>query len=251
MMQMHELKTRCPRCQTLIRLKTKSDEKAFPCPKCKAPVKVSINGAAAPERTAPPVAIRASVPRALPPPAPAQSQEALVLPLPREQPVVLEPVLVRLPNTGLQSRRIGFRTHYLRGVVSRVSRSADISGDHHGFSTSQILTCEIDRHAISLCMPKMPNIHEGDEVAVAGKVKQGTLEGAAYRNLSNGSSGRWDYGIMNIFWLVIGGLVCLAFAGLILPGLLAPFIFFLAVRSFFGALYIRRAYRAVMRDWAW
>src|SRR5687768_9483553 len=83
-----------------------------------------------------------------------------------------------------------------RGKASRVRRTAEISGDQHGVSTTQILTCLIDGRSVELSLPYAPNIDEGDEVVVAGPVRRGTLQAHAYNNLSNGSHGRWNYGIL-------------------------------------------------------
>src|SRR5262245_20230560 len=100
----------------------------------------------------------------------------------------------------------------LRGVVSRSSRSAEISGNQHGFSTGQILTCCVGGRPVEIWMEKVPIIHDGDEVVVAGKMKQGTLIARAYRNLSNGSYGRWGYELGKLFtilvFMVVGCGVC-------------------------------------------
>jgi hypothetical protein len=91
----------------------------------------------------------------------------------------------------------------LRGVVSHISRSHEISGSSESFSTGQILTCQITGRAVEIWMWKLPVIHEGDEVVVAGETRQGTLIAYAYRNVSNGSNGRWEHNVLAEWYMVI------------------------------------------------
>jgi hypothetical protein len=77
------------------------------------------------------------------------------------------------------------------GTAGYVRRSAEVYGNKEGVGTSQIITFRIGSQAVQLTMPAPPQIEEGDEVVVAGDVKDGTLHGRAYYNHSNGTSGRW------------------------------------------------------------
>jgi hypothetical protein len=137
----------------------------------------------------------------------------------------------------------------MRGIVSRISRSAEVSGNHEGISTGHILTCLIDRRAVEIWMPKVPNIHDGDEVVVAGKTKQGTFNASAFRNLSNGSNDRWDYGIGNTVAAVIWLLFSFVIVALFPPAIfLSLFFLYIIVRKILDALAIRRAYEAVLAE---
>lgn len=55
---------------------------------------------------------------------------------------------------------------------------------------------EFRGRAVELAMPSPPQVEEGDEVAVAGDVANGTLIARAYRNRSTGTYRKWDHG----FW---------------------------------------------------
>lgn len=79
------------------------------------------------------------------------------------------------------------------GTVSRLRHSVEISGNQHGVGTSQILAFRIGKQAVELGMPSLPQIEDGDEVAVAGDVVNGILVAQAYRNFSNNTHGEWKH----------------------------------------------------------
>jgi hypothetical protein len=131
----------------------------------------------------------------------------------------------------------------LRGKVSRVRRSVEISGDHHGFSTDQILTFLIDGRSVELSLPYAPNIDDGDEVVVAGPVRRGTLHARAYNNLSNGSHGRWNYGIWD--YLLLAPILCVVSAIVFAPLLIVVVVTYLW-RFVTGLVPTFLAYRRVL-----
>ena len=140
----------------------------------------------------------------------------------------------------------------VRGIVNSVRQSANISGNQHGFSTSQILTCQIGRQAVEISMEKMPIIQDGDEILVAGATKQGTITAKAYRNFTNGTNGRWSYNFSkSCFTMIIAFLFCgctvialpLMFKLMAGGGALA--FIFLAGRELIEIVQIQQAYNAV------
>ncbi len=102
------------------------------------------------------------------------------------------------------------------GIVDRVRLTAEISGNQHGVSTSQIIGFRIGKQAVQLCMPSLPQIEDGDEVAVAGDVVNGVLVARAYRNFDNNAHAQWRHGwvsstlISGIFFLPLLALFVLA-----------------------------------------
>lgn len=79
------------------------------------------------------------------------------------------------------------------GIVSHLRHSVEISGNQHGVGTSQILAFRIGKQAVELGMPSLPQIEDGDEVAVAGDVVNGVLIAQAYRNFDNNARGEWKH----------------------------------------------------------
>ena len=79
------------------------------------------------------------------------------------------------------------------GVVSQLRPTVEVSGNQHGVGTSQILAFRIGKQAVELGMPSLPQVENGDEVAVAGDVVNGVLIAQAYRNFNNNARGEWKH----------------------------------------------------------
>ncbi len=76
------------------------------------------------------------------------------------------------------------------GNATYVRRTATVQGNQEGIATLQVATFRIGSRAIEVALPEAPQIDEGDEVAVAGDLKNGTLHARAYMNRSNGAYNR-------------------------------------------------------------
>jgi len=75
------------------------------------------------------------------------------------------------------------------GKVTRIRSSVQVSGhSENGQSgTSQMVVLKLDDSAVRIKSRDLPAIDVGDNVAVSGRLKGGTIEAFAYHNLSNGS----------------------------------------------------------------
>jgi len=93
----------------------------------------------------------------------------------------------------------------LRGTASRVSRSA---------GSQYLMTCYVEDQTVEIAMPHVPIIEEGHSVIVAGDLKFGTLKVMAYRNLSNNTSGHWNYDF-GMFVAVLVGIASMSLSCLI------------------------------------
>lgn len=136
----------------------------------------------------------------------------------------------------------------VRGAASRVTLSQEIVRGIDDLNVGQLLSCQIDGRDVHLSMPTVPNIRHGDEVVVAGWMKQGVLHGRAYRNLDTGSYGRWNYEALGLFVTVplLTGLSAFIFAMIAPPLALLPL--FWCAREWWKAYRTYRAYHAVLAE---
>lgn len=88
----------------------------------------------------------------------------------------------------------------IRGTAENIRTATEIETNvsgagNHGHhttvntTTTHVLQCTVHNKPVLLKMPTPPFINNGDEVAVAGVVKNGILHGYAYRNITSGATG--------------------------------------------------------------
>jgi hypothetical protein len=136
----------------------------------------------------------------------------------------------------------------VRGAASRVTQSQEIVRGIDDIAVGQVMSCQIDGRDVHLSMPTVPNIRNGDEVVVAGWMKQGTLHGRAYRNLDTGSCSRWSYQATGLFVTVpiVTGFALFFFAAVAPP--LLPLSLLPGAWQWWNAFRTYRAYRAVLAE---
>lgn len=108
------------------------------------------------------------------------------------------------------------------GAATHVRRSAAVGGNQYGVSTDQIVTLRLGAQAVQIWMPTPPLIEEGDEIVVAGDIRDGAMHARAYMNRGNGTYGRWAK--EGLVGLLFGFVVWMAGAGF-LALLLTVFLF--------------------------
>ncbi len=140
-----------------------------------------------------------------PPLPPAPPPEPVSMPAPRR-----EPRRERARPSSGGGTEVGGIWHF-RGTAEYVRRSVEAWADQHEAGTIQIVTFQIGSQAVEVSMGTVPQINDGDEVAVAGLIENGTLKARAYKNWSNGTHGSWttgfNYGCNIAFGLFIIGFV--------------------------------------------
>lgn len=110
----------------------------------------------------------------------------------------------------------------ITGSATHVKHSAIVHGSQQqGVGTIQLLTFRLGKQAVELAMASLPQIAEGDEIVVAGDIKDGTLHGRAYLNRSTGSFGRWSNPHAGLY-----GCLVYALLGIVIFFLLAMFFSF-------------------------
>ena len=95
----------------------------------------------------------------------------------------------------------------MKGTISKVRFSSELSGGENSISTSQIAIFKLDKKPVELKLPVSIVIEDGDNIFVAGKTKNGLFRALAYKNLSNGVSGKGPVVlnlIMGIIFTVVG-----------------------------------------------
>jgi hypothetical protein len=120
---------------------------------------------------------------------PAEKVAELVVPPP--PPAMALPVATptrRRP--GGESKRIR-GLDFVRGSVTNLRASVELWADRDAAGTNQVLTFTIGSQPVEVNMSQVPQIKEGDDVAVAGHLKQGRLQARAYKNWSNGTYDSW------------------------------------------------------------
>jgi len=158
-------------------------------------------------------------------------------------------VVDKLRDGAINLWKKGGALESLRGPVSNVSRSAHVSGDSSGVSTSQVITCQIEKHPVEIWMPSVPMIDPGDELIVAGRSKFGKLEAMAFRNFSNGTSGRWDYQIYVTACVIASILIAIVFSCVTIIFIPALFLLIPALIMQVRSKYrIYEAYKLVMSE---
>ncbi|PTT89186.1 hypothetical protein DBR42_08335 [Pelomonas sp. HMWF004] len=83
----------------------------------------------------------------------------------------------------------------LIGFVKSVRTATEVAGDKHGTSTTHVATFLVNSTPVRLQMPEAMLIRDGDEIAVAGRRKDGVFNAAAYRNSTNGALGKGAVGM--------------------------------------------------------
>jgi hypothetical protein len=79
----------------------------------------------------------------------------------------------------------------LTGTVSNIRHSTRTSGSNEGgTSTSHVALFELDGAPVTLSLPEVIAISDGDKVSVAGNEKRGLFRGLAYSNKSNKVKGK-------------------------------------------------------------
>lgn len=144
------------------------------------------------------------------------------------------------------------------GNVSHLRHASEVSGNHHGVGTSQILGFRIGRQAVQLSLASLPQIEEGDEVAVAGDVENGVLIARAYQNFANRAFGQWTHSwvLAMAFTVLFVALPMLLFGLAMLKGQDVPYgvlcyvvpcvpVAWMALQGFFGSLKSNHAARLV------
>ncbi|TAM51208.1 MAG: hypothetical protein EPN57_18305 [Paraburkholderia sp.] len=93
----------------------------------------------------------------------------------------------------------------LTGTVGNIRYSTRTSGSKYGgTSTSQVALFEIDGVPVTLSLPEVIAIAEGDKVSVAGNAKRGLFRGLAYCNMSNKVKGKSSVAL----YCFVGGAFC-------------------------------------------
>lgn len=97
----------------------------------------------------------------------------------------------------------------LRGLTSKVSRSG---------GGNNVITCLVQGKPVEIEMPSVPLINDGDDLIVAGTNRFGTHKAHAFRNVSNGTSGHWDYDLAPAI-AIVGSMLGLLLFSCFLPPL--------------------------------
>jgi hypothetical protein len=117
-------------------------------------------------------------------------------------------------------------TTVVKGAASRVSRSTNVSGtsgDQGVVSTTQVLNLLIDTTPVQYAARSLVMLENGDQVAAAGRLRNGVLYAGAFRNVTTGVVYRtppWQVGVTfaGAGLCAAFGLLFLGFGGLgILP----------------------------------
>ncbi|MGF1743188.1 hypothetical protein L4C34_19460 [Vibrio profundum] len=76
-----------------------------------------------------------------------------------------------------------------RGKVTGIKNSIQVNGhsENGQAGTFQVVLLKLDGSAVRIKSRNIPLIDIGDELVVAGKLKNGVVKSFAYKNLSNGS----------------------------------------------------------------
>ena len=128
----------------------------------------------------------------------------------------------------------------ISGIATRVHQSAKMWSGLGAPEVLQVVSLQIERRAIELSLRELPQIVDGDELAVAGDLNRGVLVGLAFVNRSNGTYGRHPESAVKgcatvLFMFFLCGIVAA----------LAPFLFpFVAIAVFTLVPSIRRGLRA-------
>jgi len=84
---------------------------------------------------------------------------------------------------------------YTMEVLNGVATKIHITQAKNGSTT----TCEINGKPVELLVFSKAVINEGDEVSVAGKFSRGVFKAKAYKNITNGASGkRWVFILLGL-----------------------------------------------------
>ncbi len=81
----------------------------------------------------------------------------------------------------------------LRGTVSKLRHSIDVSGTRDVISTSQIAIFEIAGRPVTYDGGASAIISDGDEIEVTGDGRRGVFEAYAYRNITKSVTGCVSY----------------------------------------------------------
>ena len=79
---------------------------------------------------------------------------------------------------------------HIKGIITNIRFSTEVSGGDNGVSTTQVAAFDLDGKPTELKLPDSIMIKNGDTVVVAGKFKNGLFKALAYKNFSNGVSGK-------------------------------------------------------------
>ncbi|MBT5231219.1 MAG: hypothetical protein HOM11_13185 [Methylococcales bacterium] len=80
-------------------------------------------------------------------------------------------------------------------VLNGIAKKIHITQQKEGSTT----TCEINGKPVELHVFSKAVINEGDEIAVAGKFSRGVFKARAYKNTTNGASGkRWVFILLGL-----------------------------------------------------
>lgn len=99
------------------------------------------------------------------------------------------------------------KMNILQGTVNKVRFSTEVTGTDNSISTSQIAVFELDGKQVELKLPDSIIINNGDRVVVAGELKKGLFKALAYKNITNGVSGKRHvllYYFIGIIFTVVG-----------------------------------------------
>lgn len=95
----------------------------------------------------------------------------------------------------------------LKGIAGKVRFSTEVEGMEDSTATRQIAVFEIDGKPVEIKLRESIMIDEGDSIRVAGKIQKGIFKAYAYKNLTNGASGKGQvlmYMFMGLVFLMMG-----------------------------------------------
>ena len=102
----------------------------------------------------------------------------------------------------------------IRGTVSSIRHSTEVSGNDNTVSTTQVAVFDLSGQPVELKLTESIVLNNGDEVIVAGKRKRGLFRGLAYRNKTRRVDGKGPVLVYRIIGIVFCVLIVLSPVGI-------------------------------------
>lgn len=109
------------------------------------------------------------------------------------------------------------RMDILFGTVADVRFSTEVSGTDKSTSTKQIAIFQLGNNPVELKMPSSAIINNGDNIVVAGNIKDGLFKALAYKNVKTLVKGKNDiilHYIRGSIFIIIGGIFSVVIIGI-------------------------------------
>lgn len=98
----------------------------------------------------------------------------------------------------------------IEGIASEVTNTTSVSGGNDtAVTTTHITTLKLNGEMVQVMLGTPPIINEGDQIAVAGMVKDGILIGCAYKNITKNVLGSTPH-LMSLIIGVVFSMVAFA-----------------------------------------